>query len=554
MSGGVRVIPLGGTGEIGKNMYVIEMDDRMIIVDCGVTFPRNEQPGVDLVLPDFGYVEENRDRLDAVVLTHGHEDHIGALPYLVRKIGGVPVFSAKFTLGLVRSKLDEHGLLDQVDLIDVEPGGREYEIGPFQARFVALTHSIPECMAVALKTPLGHVVHTGDFRIDPKPVPSAARTDLAGLARLGEEGVALLLADSTNAHEAAPVPAESNVGEALARVFARAPGRVLVTTFSSHIHRVQQLLDAAYHDGRSVALVGRSLNRNAGIARNLGILTVPGDILTKPRELSALPLDEQVIMCTGSQGEPLAALSRMARGEHPQVTIAAGDTVVFSSSTVPGNELAVNDTINRLSRLRAKVITENEEPSIHASGHGSSGDLLLMLELMRPKHFAPIHGEPRHQFAHADLAATVGVDPDRTYILENGDVLEVDADGGGIVDRVETGLTFVDRQGADDVAEEVLRDRRHLAEDGIVLVVASVGAEDGAPLDEVEVVSRGFAPADGELVEDLRRAARDSLDESAEMRVTEVGVLQHRLHDAVASVLRERAGQSPMVLPVVLEV
>lgn len=554
MSGGVRVIPLGGTGEIGKNMYVIEMDDRMIIVDCGVTFPRNEQPGVDLVLPDFSYVEENRDRLDAVVLTHGHEDHIGALPYLVRKIGGVPVFSAKFTLGLVRSKLDEHGLLDQVDLIDVEPGGREYEIGPFQARFVALTHSIPECMAVALKTPLGYVVHTGDFRIDPKPVPSATRTDLAGLARLGEEGVVLLLADSTNANETAPVPAESNVGEAMARIFARAPGRVLVTTFSSHIHRVQQLLDAAYHDGRSVALVGRSLNRNAGIARNLGILTVPGDILTKPRELSALPLDEQVIMCTGSQGEPLAALSRMARGEHPQVTIGAGDTVVFSSSTVPGNELAVNDTINRLSRLRATVITESEEPSIHASGHGSSGDLLLMLELMRPKHFAPIHGEPRHQFAHADLGATVGVDPERTYILENGDVLEVDADGGGVVDRVETGLTFVDRQGADDVAEEVMRDRRHLSEDGIVLVVASVGAEDGAPLEEVEIVSRGFAPADEELIGDLRRAARESLDESAEMRVTEVGVLQHRLHDAVASVLRERTGQSPMVLPVVLEV
>ena len=547
------MIPLGGAGEIGKNMYVIEMDGRMVVIDCGVTFPRAEQLGVDLILPDFEYVEDRADILDGVIVTHGHEDHIGALPYLVRAVGETRIHGARFTLGLVRAKLDEHGLLSQVELVEAAPGSRA-QVGPFEAEFISLTHSIPDCMAVALHTPLGAVVHTGDFRIDPQPVAGAPRTDLAGLARLGEAGVHLLLADSTNADESTPVAPESSVGEALARVMARASGRVLVTTFSSHIHRVQQVLDAAYQDGRVATLVGRSLNRNANIARNLGLLNPPQGTLLRPNELAHHRLDEQVVVCTGSQGEPLAALSRMARGDHPQIDIEEGDTVVYSSSTVPGNEIAVSDTINRLARRRATVITERTEPAIHASGHGTAGDLVFMLELLRPSYFAPIHGEARHQLAHAALAEDVGVEPDNIFILENGDVLDTGDGWGRRGGHVTAGLTFVDRLGANDVGEEVLRDRRHLAEDGLVLVVATVGADDGTLQFEAEVITRGLAAADDDLVADTRAAVAASIAESSEQRVTEIGVLHHRVHDAVSAMLRARTGQSPMVLPVIVEV
>ncbi len=549
----IRVIPLGGAGEIGKNMYVVEMDGRMVVIDCGVTFPRAEQLGVDLILPDFQYVEERAEALEGVIVTHGHEDHIGALPYLVRAVGETRVYGARFTLGLVRSKLDEHGLLSRVELIEADPESR-HTVGPFQAQFVPLTHSIPDCTAVALHTPLGTLVHTGDFRIDPKPVAGTPRTDVAALARLGESGVHLLLADSTNADETAPVAPESTVGEALARVMARAPGRVLVTTFSSHVHRVQQVLDAAYEDGRVASLVGRSLNRNVNIARNLGLLNPPPHTLLRPHELAHHRPDEQVIVCTGSQGEPLAALSRMARGDHPQISIEEGDTVVYSSSTVPGNELAVSDTINRLARRRATVITERTEPAIHASGHGTASDLVFMLELLRPRFFAPIHGEARHQFAHAALAEDVGVAPENTFILDNGDVLESGEGWARVTGHVPAGLTFVDRLGAGDVGEEVLRDRRHLAEDGLVLVVVTVGSDDGVLQAEAEVITRGLAAADDELVADTRALVAASLAESAEQRVTEIGVLHHRLHDSVSAMLRERTGQSPMVLPVIVEV
>jgi ribonuclease J len=550
----VRVIPLGGTGEIGRNMYVIEHDGRMVVIDCGVTFPKPDQLGVDLVLPDFTYVEDNAERLEAVILTHGHEDHIGALPYLVRAVGRLRVIGPRFALGLVRSKLDEHRLLDRVELVEAEPGPGP-QLGPFGTEFIRLTHSIPDCVAVVLRTPVGTVVHTGDFKFDHMPVSGAPRTDVASLARLGEEGVLLLLADSTNAEEPPEPISESSVGQELRRVMATARGRVVITTFSSHIHRVQQIMEAAYDDGRVVTLIGRSLSRNVGIATNLGVLKVPPATLVKPRELDDYRPDEQVIICTGSQGEPLAALSRMARGEHHVITIQPSDTVVYSSRTVPGNELAVNDTINRLVRLGARFITGHSDPRIHVSGHGTSGDLLWMLQLLRPTYFAPIHGEARHQRAHADLAQAVDVPAANTFRLDNGDVLEVRRDGAEIVDHVPAGLIYVDGVGVGDVADEVLRDRRHLADDGVVVIVATIGADTGALMGDVEVICRGFSAGDDpQIIEETRLEVERAVEKSSAQRVTEVPVLQHALHDAVAQLLRARSGQRPMVLPVIVEV
>jgi len=558
----VRVIPLGGAGEIGKNMYVVEHGDRMVLIDCGITFPKNDQMGVDIVLPDFSYVVDRRDNLEALILTHGHEDHIGAVPFLIQAVGRIPIYGRRFTLGLLRAKLEEHRLLDKADLHEVAYN-TPIQIGPFSTQFVPLTHSTPDCAAVALETPAGTIVHTGDFGIEFAPV-GGRRSDLAALARLGDKGVQLLLADSTNAEEgpiSSPLPTR-DVQQELARIFAIARGRVLVTTFSSHIHRVQQVLDAAYSDGRVVALVGRSLTRNVAMATSLidpdtgtSYITPPPGTLVKLRELESHPRDEQVLICTGSQGEPMAALSRIARGEHNQVKIAPGDTVLYSSSTVPGNELAVNEIVNRLVRADAHFITERTNPKVHVSGHGSASDLLLMLELVRPRFFAPIHGEARHQRAHAELAGAVGVGEDRITILDNGDVLEVTPTSAEIVDRVHAGLSYVDQAGGGDITESVLRDRRHLADDGLILVVARVDASNGQPIGEVEIVTRGFGSGqDEELIEETRAAVEKSLATSAEQRVTEVGVLQHQLHDAVAGLVRKRTAQRPMVVPVILEV
>lgn len=545
--GALRATPIGGVGEIGKNMYAVELDGRVVVIDCGVKFPTPEQLGVDLVLPDFDVLSQRRDDIEALVLTHGHEDHIGAVPYFIKQLGRVPVLGTRFTLALVKSKLDEHRLGD-VELVEVAPGDR-LPLGPFEAEFVRVTHSIPDCVAVALHSEAGTVVHTGDFKFDHAPIDGEP-TDVAALSRIGDRGVLLLMSDSTNAEVPGVITPERSVGTELRRQFASATGRVIVTCFSSHVHRVQQVLDAAHHDGRRVALVGRSLLRNFNIAVNLGILRVPGDVLIGVKNIADELDDELVIITTGSQGEPLSGLRRMAYGDHQHVTITPGDTVIFSSRIVPGNELAVNETINRLIKAGAHVVGPDAAP-VHVSGHAAADELRLMLNLIRPRVFAPIHGELRHQTRHAEIARSVGVPADAIHILENGDVLEVDSTGGArMVDHHDVGLIYVDGLGIGDVADGILRDRRHLSEDGVILVVATIDATHGQPVGEVDVMTRGF----GQATDAVLGAIREAVEQQLQDDVTEVDMLHRLLHDAVASVVWKRVRKRPLVLPVVVEV
>ena len=542
----LRATPIGGAGEIGKNMYLVELGGRVVVIDCGVKFPTPEQLGVDLVLPDFDVLANRLEDIDALLLTHGHEDHIGAVPYFIKTVGRVPIYGTRFTLALVRSKLEEHRLGD-VELIEIAAGERR-EVGPFEAEFIRVSHSIPDCVAIALRSSAGTVLHTGDFKFDHAPIDDE-QTDVAALARLGDEGVLLLLADSTNAEVPGVIAPERTVGPELRRQFASAPGRVILTSFSSHIHRVQQVLDAAHHDGRTVALVGRSLLRNFNIAVNLGIVRVPDGVLINIKAIGDYPDDELVIITTGSQGEPLSGLRRMAYGDHQNVTIKPGDTVIFSSRIVPGNELAVNETMNRLIRSGARVVSPDSAP-VHVSGHAAADEMRLMLRLVRPRFFAPIHGEIRHQKAHAEIARTVGLTSDRTFLLDNGHVLEANPEGAAVVERLEIGLVYVDGLGMGDVADGILRDRRHLAEDGLVLIVATLSARDGLPIGEVDVVTRGFAAGTDELIE----AMRGEVERTLAVSVTEIDMLHRLLHDSVASLLWKRARQRPLVLPVIVEV
>jgi ribonuclease J len=545
-AGAIRATPIGGTGEIGKNMYMVELDGRIVVIDCGVKFPTPDQLGVDLVLPDFEVLEGRLGDIEALILTHGHEDHIGGVPYFLKTVGRVPIMGTRFTLGLVKSKLDEHRIKD-AELIEIAPSER-HQVGPFEAEFIRVTHSIPDCVAVALRSPSGTVVHTGDFKFDHAPIDDDP-TDVAALSRLGDEGVLLLMSDSTNAEVPGSVAPERTVGTELRRQFASAPGRVVLTCFSSHIHRVQQVLDAAHHDGRYVALVGRSLLRNFSIAVGLGIIRVPGDVVVNIKSIDDRPDDELVIVTTGSQGEPLSGLRRMAYGDHQNITIRPGDTVIFSSRIVPGNELAVNETINKLVGAGARIVSP-ESAAVHVSGHAHSDELRLMLRLVRPKFFAPIHGELRHQKAHADIARTLGVTSDRIFLLANGNVLQVDQDSAAVVEKLKIGLIYVDGLGMGDVADGILRDRRHLSEDGLVLIVATLSANDGLPIGEVDVITRGFAAANDELI----AATKEEVEKTLNVSVTEIDMLHRLLHDAVASLMWKRVKQRPLILPVIVEV
>jgi len=553
----LRVLPLGGLGEIGKNMTAFETAGRIVVVDTGLMFPAPEQLGIDLVLPDFAYLRERAADIEAIVLTHGHEDHVGALPYVLRELAGVrvpPVYGGPLTVELVRSKLDEHHLLDASELVQVEPG-EPFGAGPFTIETVRLAHSIPDSCGVALSCDLGTALVTGDYKFDQTPVDGQP-ADMARLAELGREGLLLLCGDSTNVDRPGIAPSESSVGPHLEDAFTRCPGRIVVTSFASNVHRVQQVIDAAEAVGRKVSLVGRSMRKNVNIARQLGHITLPEGILVGVREVEDYPDHKLVVISTGSQGEPLSALRRMAHGDHPHVDLHEGDTVLFSATPIPGNERAVNETINRIYQLGADVVTARDAP-IHASGHGYAEELKLMINLTSPEYVLPMHGDHRRLRLHGELAESVGVPRENVFRAANGVPLEIDARGARLGKPEQAGMIFVDGLDVGDVEDVALRDRRMLSADGIFIVVATVSEQDGRSVAPPELIFRGVPFLDGAgdgLLDELRDAVEESLARSARDEIREISLLQDHLHDDVARYVYERLRRRPMVLPVVVEV
>jgi ribonuclease J len=548
----LKVIPLGGLGAIGKNMMVLEYGDAMLVVDAGLMFPDDEMLGIDLVLPDFSYVVENKHRLLGIILTHGHEDHVGALPYLLKQVD-TPVYGTKLTLGLVNSKLGEHGLQGKASLNEIS-SAKPLTLGPFKLEFLEVSHSIPDGVGLGIHTPVGTIVHTGDFKLDQTPIDFRP-TAMQRFAELGSKGVLLLLSDSTNADVPGFTTPERNVGRALESIFALAPGRVIVASFASHIHRIQQVMDVAARHGRSLAVIGRSMVKNVNIAQNLGYLNVPDGLLIKPHEIGLLPPDRVTILSTGSQGEPLSALARIASRGHPLVEIVKGDTVVISARAVPGNETSVYRTIDRLFAAGARVIYESSA-GVHVSGHAAAEELKVMLNLVRPKYFMPVHGEHRHMHFHAELARATGIPSENVFLLENGDILELKADSAGIAGRVQAGMILVDGFAMGDFRDLVLRDRQHLASDGLVIIVVARRAQDGQIVGEPEVLFRAFAHAGDldELTEKTKKRVVEALGGEEMTQASDITVVKTRVHDVVQKFLHKEAGRRPMVLPVVVDV
>lgn len=549
-----RIIPLGGLGEVGKNMTVFEAEDSIVVVDAGLAFPRDEHLGVDLVLPDFAYLREREHMIRGVVLTHGHEDHVGSLPYLMREVRIPVVAATRLTLGLIKSKLDEHGLLRDAELREVSPHDEPFQLGPFRIELVRMAHSIPDAVAVVLETPGGRIVHTGDYKLDHTPV-DGQRTDVGKLADLGNRGVSLLLGDSTNAERPGFTPSERVVGEAFRQIIPHRTGRVLVSSFASNVHRMQQAADVAMSCGRKIAFVGRSMRKNANIARNLGYMDVPDEVILRPHELAELPPNEQLILCTGSQGEPMSAMTRIAYNDHPAVSVAPGDTVIISAKPIPGNELRVHDAINRLAKMGAEVLHEDNAP-VHVSGHGKAEELRTIIGLVRPRAVMPVHGEFRMLAAHAQIAREGGIAEESIVLAENGAVVELSEQGVRIVDHVQAGLTFVDGLGVGDVEDVALRDRRRLSEDGVLIVVATLAGSNGhgALTAPPELIARGFGEGAEPLLDELREEAQRVLDQLLADDVTEIKLLQEHVHDALGGVVYDRTRRRPMILPVLVEV
>ncbi len=550
----LRVLPLGGLGEIGKNMTVIEYDGRIVVVDTGLMFPTAEMHGIDLVLPDFSYLRDRAEDIEAIVLTHGHEDHVGALPYVLREIGVPPViYGGLLTVGMVRSKLDEHKLGDSVRLEEL-PAGEQVQHGPFGIELIHLAHSIPDMRGVLLTTELGKMLMTGDYKFDQTPVDGRP-ADIPRLAEVGSEGLLLLCGDSTNADRPGVAPSESSVGPALLRQFSQCRGRIIVTSFASNIHRVQQVIDAAEQLDRRVALVGRSMRKNFNIASNLGIARAPQGIFIQPREIEDFPDEKVVVISTGSQGEPLSALRRMANNDHRDVQLHAGDTVIFSATPVPGNERAVNETIDRIYEIGASVVTAKDAP-IHASGHGWQEEMKLMLNLTKPHYVMPVHGDFQRLRLHAELAEAVGVDADRIFRGRNGLPLEIDADGARFGEDIGAGVMYVDGIDIGEPDDAALRDRREISADGIFIVVVTISGDDGSIVADPEVIFRGVAfleEADA-MVEDLSDLVEDQIEDAAEAGNRKADLIEQDLHDAIGKFVYKRLKRRPMILPVVIEV
>ncbi|GAA2140738.1 ribonuclease J [Streptomyces synnematoformans] len=545
--GALRVTPLGGLGEIGRNMTVFEYGGRLLIVDCGVLFPEEEQPGVDLILPDFTTIRDRLDDIEGIVLTHGHEDHIGGVPYLLREKADIPVIGSKLTLALIEAKLQEHRIRPYT--LQVAEGDRE-RIGPFDCEFISVNHSIPDGLAVALRTPAGNVVHTGDFKMDQLPLDGRL-TDLPAFARLGEEGIDLLLADSTNAEVPGFVPPEKDISGVLRGVFAAAQRRIIVASFASHVHRIQQVLDAAHAYGRRVAFVGRSMVRNMGIARDLGYLRVPAGLVVDVKTLDDLPDHEVVLVCTGSQGEPMAALSRMANRDH-QIRIVPGDTVILASSLIPGNENAVYRVINGLTRWGANVVHKGNA-KVHVSGHASAGELLYFYNICKPRNVMPVHGEWRHLRANAELAAATGVRADRIVIAEDGVAVDLVDGVAKISGKVQAGYVYVDGLSVGDVTESSLKDRRILGEEGIISVFVVVDSTTGKIVGGPHMQSRGSGIEDAAFRAVIPKI-EEALAKCASDGVAETHQLQQLVRRTVGKWVSDTFRRRPMILPVVVEV
>ncbi|HEX6151852.1 ribonuclease J [Nocardioides sp.] len=546
--GGLRIIPLGGLGEVGRNMTVFEYDGRLLIVDCGVLFPEEHHPGVDLILPDFEAIRDRLDAVEALVLTHGHEDHIGATPFLLRERGDIPLVGSELTLALLDSKLREHRLRETVHHTVSE--GHRLTFGPFDLEFVAVNHSIPDALAVVIRTGAGVILHTGDFKMDQLPLDGRI-TDLRAFARIGEEGVDLFMVDSTNAEVPGFTTSEQEIAPVLEQVFHESRQRIIVACFASHVHRVQQILDAAVEHDRKVAYVGRSMVRNMAIARDLGYLNVPPGVLVDAKELADLAPEKQVLVSTGSQGEPLSALSRIAQRNHHFVHIEEGDTVVLASSLIPGNENAVYRVINGLARWGAKVVHRGNA-LVHVSGHASAGELLYCYNIVRPRNVMPVHGEIRHLLANAALARRTGVPDENVVIAEDGVVVDLVDGLATIAGKVNCGYVFVDGSSVGDITESDLKDRRILGEEGFISVIVVVDSVTGKVAGGPEIHARGFAEDDSTF-DEIKQPIIDALDRVVAEGVDDAYQLQQTVRRVVGRWVNQTHRRRPMIIPVVIE-
>lgn len=548
----VAIIPLGGLGEIGKNMMAVKYGENILVVDCGMMFPEEELLGIDVVIPDITYLLENREQVRAIVLTHGHEDHIGALPYVLRQIN-LPVYGTCLTLGILQGKLKEHGLEREAILHRVKPRD-VVNIGPFKVEFIRVSHSVPDAVSVAIHTPVGTIVHTGDFKLDQTPVDGAV-TDFFRFAQLGEKGVLALLSDSTNVERPGYTMSESVVGQTFDETFRQARERIIVATFASNVHRLQQAITTAHRYDRKVAVVGRSMINVLSIAHELGYLKIPDGTLVELDEAARLPKNKIVYLSTGSQGEPMSALTRMAMGDHRQVEILPGDTVIISATPIPGNEKLVARIIDQLFKQGAQVIYEAVS-GIHVSGHPSQEELKLMINMTRPKFFIPVHGEYRMLIKHARLAREMGIPEKNIFVLENGQVLELSRKSGRVTGRVTAGRVLVDGLGVGDVGNIVLRDRKQLSQDGILIVVVTINRESGQIMAGPDIVSRGFVYVreSEPLLEEAREKVKGALEKCTERGLTEWSSIKSQVRDVLGKFLYEKTRRRPMILPIIMEV
>ncbi|MFF2888133.1 ribonuclease J [Paenibacillus sp. NPDC057967] len=548
------IFALGGVGEIGKNMYVIQYNNDIVVVDSGLKFPEEDMLGIDIVIPDISYLTENRDKVRGILITHGHEDHIGGLPYVLRHLN-VPVYGTKLTLGLIEGKLKEAGLLGETKRILINADS-EVQMGSIRATFFKTNHSIPDSVGVSLDTPEGIVVHTGDFKFDHTPVNDQF-ADLQRIAEIGSRGVLALLSDSTNAERPGYTPSESNVGEELEDIFRKSTQRVVVATFASNVHRIQQIINASIATRRKIAVVGRSMVNVVGIASELGYLNIPEGMIIEPEEVNKLAADRVVILCTGSQGEPMSALTRMARSTHRKVDILPGDTVIIAATPIPGNERYVGRTVDELFRLGANVIYGPGSVSgVHVSGHGSQEELKLMLNLIKPKYFIPIHGEYRMLRQHAKLGESIGMERENIFVIDNGDTVEFQGGNARKGSKVQAGNVLIDGLGVGDVGNIVLRDRKLLSQDGILVVVVTLSKQDGTIMSGPDIISRGFVyvrESEG-LLDEANRIVTSTLNKLMNDKVNEWASLKTNVKDALGRFLYEQTRRRPMILPIIMEV